>query len=419
MKKNKVIVCGILLLFIQGTIFPQVRHKAQKHGFSMRMWINNFGTMGWITIPGPWPPSGPDSLGLEYPVGQQIEHLYGAGLWIGGLLNASRLVTVTYEGWAGPYYEMFPGSTPEDTLYALHNASRQDTIEPPGWTAYWGGALPFNPKSDHDIYYTYTDTAVAVSGHVPLRLKVIQSSFGWNEPAGEAITIIEYKLMNMGTSTIDSMYFGLFAETDVGPTSSPQWWMRNYSGYYPAIRTAYTHNPVDLGSTPVGFRLLGASQHFNRITFQWLPGPNIPPNDAGKYAMLSSGVIMPDEYPNLSDTRFVLSAGPYFIRPSTDPSPDTLIVTWAVVSGISLTSMYQNAVRADGLYREFLTSVEPPPYNNSRTVCSLPELSESVQPDNDNPFHCPNHTAYHSPAVRSPRQRSDKISRWGNESGRV
>jgi len=255
---------------------------------------------------------------------------------------------------------MYPGSSPEDTLSSLHTATRRDTIEPPGWHAYWGGALPFRPVSDHDIYYTFTDTAVRPAGHIPLRLKVIQSSLAWNELAGEAITIIQYKFMNMGTKPIDSAYVGLFVEADVGPVNGQQYWLRNYSGYYPAIRTAYSHNPVDFGLTPVGVRLLGASQPFDRITFRWFPGPATPPTDALKYALLSSGIIMPDEYPNLSDTRFVLAAGPYFLDPSGGPSPDTLVVAFAVVSGMSLTSLYQNAVRADSLYRTFTTSVEPP-----------------------------------------------------------
>lgn len=370
MKYDRLLAVVLLLLVAQGTVNAQIRHQAQKHGFSMRMWINNVGAMGRVAVPPFRPTPGPplDSLGLEYPIGQPVEHLFGGGLWIGGLLDTARvgtspqlrLVTVTYEGWAGPYYEMFPGSTPEDTLYILHNASRHDTVEPPGWHAYWGGALPFRPVSDHDIYYTYTDTVLRPYGHVPLRLKVIQSALAWNEPTGEAITIVQYKLMNMGYKRIDSMYFGFFAETDVGPISSPQYWIRNYSGYYSAIRTAYTHNPFDFGSTPVGVRLLGLSQPIERITFRWFPGSTTPPTDEGKYTWLSSGVILPDEYPNLSDTRFVLAAGPYTMRPAAGPSPDTLIVTFAVVSGISLTSLYQNAVRADSLYRRFLTSVELP-----------------------------------------------------------
>ena len=145
----------------------------------MRMWIDNKSTWGRQAVPGPFL-----SLGLEYPIGDPREHLFGASPWIGGLLDTSttgtapplKLVSTGYQGWsaAGQLYEMFPGSSPADTFWS---AARHDTVKPAGWDQYWRGGLPFNPLSDQDFYCMYTDHETNVPDHIPLNLKFIQSSF--------------------------------------------------------------------------------------------------------------------------------------------------------------------------------------------------------------------------------------------------
>jgi len=66
--------------------------------------------------------------------------------------------------------------------------------------------------------------------------------------------------------------------------------------------------------------------------------------------MMSSGVIQPNQFPNLSDTRCLLGCGPFTLRPAGDPAPDTLLIAFAIVSGQSLTTMRQDAVQARVLY---------------------------------------------------------------------
>ena len=325
----------------------------------MRMEMDNRGAFGVITYPGSVPA---DSLGLEYPIGAKVEHLFGGGLWIGGLLDTSqaggetplRLVTTFYEGWAeAPLFEGTPGNTSADTIW---RASRRDTVEPPGWSAYWGGSLPFRPISDNDFYCTYTDTPRIRSGYIPLRLKVIQSSYAWNDPYADAIIINEYRIVNMGRRTIDSAYIGWFVDADVGPINVANYWTHDFTAYISNSRTAYIHNPQDAGSTPVGAALLWPPDSPDlRYTFQWFPGSGTPANDDGKYTLMSLGQIKPDEYPNLSDTRFFFSFGPFFMRPATDPLADTLKIAVAIVSGYSRSIdhrivLQNNAARALNIY---------------------------------------------------------------------
>lgn len=312
-------------------------------GFGMKIRIANVGSIGHVACP-PFNANNPgncapESLGLEYPVGRQVEHLYGGGLWIGGLVAnptgpPRRLVSVTYEGWSGPYYEFFPGTSPADTFWT---AASGDSVKP-GWNEYWGDYLGFHPISDQDYYCTYTDTAVSVPGHVPMGLKVVQSSYAWDDTYAEAIIIFEYRIFNVGNRRIDSAYIGYFFEADVGPISAANYYTRNFSAYIPTKALAYVHNPVDRGSTPVGAALLSPEVDtlsngviFPQQTFQWFPGGNTPADDQVKYAMMSSRNIKPDEYPAQSDTRFVFTWGPFTMM----PGDTALKIATAVVSGFS------------------------------------------------------------------------------------
>jgi len=377
--------------------------KSVKQGFSMRMWMDNRSVFGRQGYPGGSAAMPSGELGLEYPLGQPIEHIFGGGIWVGGLLDTSRgptpqppvrAVTTGYEGWSGPLVEMFPGSSPADSFW---RASKNDLVEPPGWSSYWGNALPFKPISDNDLYCTYTDYTEQVSGHVPLRVRVIQSCYAWDDPYADAIIIMEYKVINEGVKKIDSAYIAWFFEADVGPIAVPNYFQNNFTGYDSASRTAYIHNPIDRGSTPVGGTLLKAPIDLSllRYAFRWYPGPQSPTPDAVRYNLISSGVRQPDEYPARSDTRFLFGFGPFTINPASsqpgDPPQDTLKIAMAVVSGFSQTIdpriiMLRNAGRALDIYLNQgirLPPTPPSPPLRAKVGFRRVELDWKWQPGDD------------------------------------
>ena len=357
----------ILLLAGEDAAAQADRVRFAVQGFTMRMRMMNVGAFGKVSCP-PFSGGGSicaaESLGLEYPVGQQIEHIYGGGIWIGGLVDTSRagnqtplrLVSLTYEGSGnGPTHEFYPGPATADSFWT---ASRFDTTTPPGWEEYWGTSLPFAPISDADYHCVYTDNDIRVPGHVPLGLKVIQSSYAWNDPYADAILIFKYRIVNIGRRRIDSAYVGYSVDADVGPATLPAYYTHNSTGYVAQSRTAYVQNAIDEGSTPIGFTLLSTTKPLDslRYTFQWFPLFSTPPNDRSKYDMMSSGVIRPDEFPAMSDTRFLFSFGPFTLLPSAPGrNPDTLTIAVAVVSGFSRRIdhrliMQRNAARALDIY---------------------------------------------------------------------
>ena len=368
-KKGIIVVCSLLL--VTGQFAVGQTYKWAKQGFGMRMPLDNRGAFGRVSYPGVigGTDPGPDSLGLEYPLGQHFEHLFGAGLWVGGILDTStsgppvfvRGVTVGYEGWSGPYFEFFPGNSPADTIFKVSKGYPK----PPGWDDPSGleGAIPYHPISDADFYMKYTDDHVRVSGHVPLHLKVFQSSYAWNDPYADAIIILEYRLINYGRKTIDSAYVGFFADPDIGPAGNPTYAQRNFTGYFADSRTAYAHNPADRGSTPMGVSLL-YPEPSDRLhyTFRWFKGnQGHPNNDADKYTLMSSQLVdTSGSVSDLSDVRFVFSFGPFTIHPCNPPlpgiNPDTVKIAVAVLSafdpaGNHLRVLQLNAANALNIYK--------------------------------------------------------------------
>ena len=328
-----------------------------RQGFEMQIELDNYGVFGKFVFP-----TGPlynDSLGFEYPIGQRIEHLFGAGVWVAGKLDTARvgtstpldLVSVAFEGWAGPAHEFYPGNTLADTIW---KGNGRGVPRPPSWETYWGNSIPRVSVSDNDLYMCYSDTARTVVGHVPLRLKVIESSFVWADTMWEGIQIVEYKVINQGSKTIDSSYMGFFVEGDVGDPWQVNYFRENSAGYLPASRTGYITNPHNFAMTPMGLSFLKAPRPLDslRLTFRRFAGPNTPPVDEYKYPFMSTGQIDPDEYPALSDSRFLLSCGPFTIR----PIADTVVVAFAFLSGQSINQLDIRAQKARQLYQ---TAVNP------------------------------------------------------------
>ncbi len=364
--------------------------KEGKQGYSMLVRMNNWGVFGYDA------PFYPDSIGIEYPRGTSIEHMFGGGIWVGGLLDTSQsgtstpitLVTTAYEGWFGPYKEFLPGFSAGDSFWVVEG---QGAPKPEGWEEYWGSGLSYRAISDHALHCAYADTGVSSPGHIPLRIRVIQSSFVWNSSDGEGIQILQFRIMNIGTKQIDSAYVGFFTDADVGPTANPNYFQRNCSGYYPNLQTAFSTNPIDTPSTPIGITILDTDLQVP-YTFRWWTGSESPGNDLGRYYQLRADKIEADQCPSVSDTRTLLSFGPFTIDPPGSPDPDTIQVAFAIVSGEDPTLLQLHAENARRMYSEIVAGVTeavmvpaaprliqnyPNPFNPSTTIrFSIPRAGE-------------------------------------------
>ncbi len=341
-------------------LYGQHNVRYAKQGFSMHLCFDNRGVLGHAAYPGVigGVDPGADSIGLEYPLGSPYEHIFGAGLWVGGKLDTARigtstpirLVTAAYEGWSGPYCEFFPGPSSADSIWRVNG---RGVPRPASWNNYWGNLIPPSSFSDNDHYCLYDDTHVHVANHVPLNLKVAQSSFVWADPYAEAVHIMECRIVNTGLKQIDSAYIGLFLNAYVG-LYSPTYVPHNYTAYFPDIRTAYFNNPIDIGPTPVGIASLYASHPLDslRHSFRWWPGPGFPGTDADKFRALSAGVIDSNQSSSTLGNVFgLISFGPFTIRPVGGPAPDTVTAVFGIVCGQNLTDLREHVIHARNIYQ--------------------------------------------------------------------
>jgi len=342
---------------LSSTLPPQSAHVRQ--GNSLQISFDNSAVFGRYAMASNYP-----GFGIRYPVPSLIEHLYAGGIWIGGKVDTTsggtgeriRVVSTGFEGWAGPLREFFPPNPAIDSVWRVFG---RNAPKPSGWDEYWGTSLPYRAPADQNFFCRYQDYFFRPVGHIPMGIRIIQSSFTWDDTLGHGVMIVEFKIMNNFSHRIDSAYIGFLADNDVGPITALGYYRRNSSGYYSDIRTAYTFNPVDYGSTPIGLTLLDTylPPDSLRFTFQWYHGPESPSSDADRYTMMSLGTLKPDEYPNMSDSRCFVSFGPFTIQPFSASHPDTVRVALAFVSGRDLNHLRDAAVRARTLYSTYLLGV--------------------------------------------------------------
>ncbi len=210
--------------------------------------------------------------------------------------------------------------------------------------------------SDNDLYCSAVDTGTyhRLARHIPLGIKVVQKSYAWRSPVGEALLPFDYSFINVGQNVIKDVYVGFFADMDVGPRTVSGFYTHNYAAYNDTLRMPYIHNPIDRGSTPLGLILLGTPRPLSQLKyiFQWFDfttriGPGT--NDSVIYGWMSgAGLTWPQILPDqptdqLSDTRFLFSFGPF----ATLNPGDTLRISIALVSGSAVStapnSMIDNA----------------------------------------------------------------------------
>ena len=193
--------------------------------------------------------------------------------------------------------------------------------------------------SDRDLTCFATDT-VPASGHTPMGIKVIQKSYAWSDTSLKAILPVDYYFINIGQDVIQNPYIAMFVDADIGPVTVSNYYLHNYACYIDSLRTAYTHNAVDSGSTPLGVTLVGASKPLDQlnIAFLWfdvLIGPGS--FDTSRYTWMRGdypgGPIRPCQSPlSPSDPKMLLSVGPF---DQFNPG-DTIRISFAFVSGDSL-----------------------------------------------------------------------------------
>ena len=170
----------------------------------------------------------------------------------------------------------------------------------------------------------------------PIGVEVNQTAYAWDTENNQDYVIYEYIIKNKSGSDMDSVYFGVFSDWDIGDKNT------NVSGYDYTNNVGYVYDPDGIYG---GVKLL-RSNKMNYYAFDKSgnDGINITDefNDAEEYASMSEGIT----HFNISgDVANIISSGPFPVK-----SNDSLVVAFAILGGENLNSLKVNANYAEVMY---------------------------------------------------------------------
>ncbi len=366
--------------------------------------VTNWGLIG--SLPGSRA-SYSDAPSAMWPAGSGVDYLYGAGLWVGAVINGVPLVSTGY-----PQTELLPSNRTLDTIYRMVEGEPHGLRYPNGDGDDDGdGSVDEDPKdgrdndSDGQIDEDYAaigdqhfrcvmrdDTPLSVAkypDHEPMGLSITQETHQWTRNELEDVVLLDYTIENVGSRMLEDVWVGLYVDADIGPREGRDATsFDDMIGFLPRYREDGSLRIVsteDKGNawfnmaymydcdgddhlsegyigilfisfdSDIGLQGRGSPTTTYISNFQWFTGLRSfdeggePTNDQQRYTALSRGVIqaVPEakDCRMANDYRFLVSAPVGWLPPRA-----RLRAQMAVVMGSSLEDLQRNAAEVMTAY---------------------------------------------------------------------
>ncbi|MDD4052411.1 MAG: dockerin type I domain-containing protein [candidate division Zixibacteria bacterium] len=302
--------------------------------------------------------------GALFPGGALSEYLFGAGLWVGGIKGNDTMVSHAFD-FAYLVPELIPQAYPEGAIQTLSDWADLEHI-----------AVAYDTLIAFDTLYR----CLVGDCHdwYPLGIQVTSHSYAWESPPYDNSVLVTYTIKNISTTPIEQGWAGIYADCDIGSRPDPG--SDDLTGFIPGVYdNARQWVPLNVGysvdidgdpgqfaydSTSAngafGVQILDLNAPDYRVNFNWWVGGNegssswgprqlislsrdlggsfaAPYGDSNKYFVMSFPEIdynqiessllhpnwaAPDDSPQSpamgSDTRFLISAGPFDLQPGED-----------------------------------------------------------------------------------------------------
>ncbi len=183
----------------------------------LQLTVSNIGTFGDGFIGGADFFTGQRVVGGIYPKDADVKYVFAGAFWIGAIVGDDTLVSTGADGWTPAACEFYPDEAP------FGNPIRRSIIDP--LSTEFIGAV-----SEEDFIMTYTDTTVEgvdldmveMRPHIPLNIKVNETSYAWSYKHSEDFVLFNYQITNIGNDNLSEVYLGMYHDGDVGynPTCS-------------------------------------------------------------------------------------------------------------------------------------------------------------------------------------------------------
>ncbi len=302
----------LCFLLLQAAGYSQSFDERTTTVSRVRLNVTNVGTFGNAFRgyrDGSGNPSG------EYPAGSGIEHLFESGIWFGGLVNGQAIVSTS--AYDAPRGYSTGGSGFEFTAEEGGAIQERSTLFD---SPFFSG----NAVSHQDYVSDFTDANVVVPGtntpinnHInPFGIDVHLETYNWNYSFSDFFVILNYRIINNGSQTIENAHFGLWANTVVRNTNitpagsgGAAFYAQGGNGFDDSLYLAYCYDATgDVGFTEsyVGEKFLGATYkgefrhpdvdsiskvNYNAWNFNNSSGqPPFPTTDVLRYQMLTTGL---------------------------------------------------------------------------------------------------------------------------------
>ncbi|MEM6800013.1 MAG: hypothetical protein AAF696_01350 [Bacteroidota bacterium] len=300
--------------------------------------INNLGIIG-NSFRGSFNVEGFSSC--EFPVGSGIEHVFGGGLWIGGLVNGQVAVTT---GAVDDQSGFSTGKRGFEFSSKTRLTEKSTLFDSPFFTP--------NAISHQDFTSIFTDTSTSVftgGGEIdilehltPLGVQVEFTALNWNFSFADFFVILNFNITNISNRPIDSVYIGYWADgvirnINITPPGGTPFFNKGGNGFIDSLNMGYEFDALgDVGFTDSYFatKYLGSefngqcvtSPNFeiNFNTWQFLNSADplyfFPVNDLQKYGKLSNGINsldgwingdIPNQIRSANNRSNLVSVGPY------------------------------------------------------------------------------------------------------------
>jgi hypothetical protein len=178
----------------------------------------------------------------------------------------------------------------------------------------------------------------------PIPVTVVQRGFAWSQPGNDHFIALHYDIINSGTTTLDSVYAGIFTDWDIMNSSM------NKSSEDLTLKLGYTFSTQSNGLF-AGVQLLSWNAPFIHYAFDNLPGGaggidlTNGFSTAEKYQSLTQNRPNAGQGANGNDVCDVVATGPFQLLPG-----DTAKIAFAVIAGNNLTELQSSATNAQTLF---------------------------------------------------------------------
>jgi serine protease len=204
--------------------------------------------------------------------------------------------------------------------------------------------------SEFDVEGTIRDVPAA-TGQLPVT--VHHKAFAWSTPGNRKYVIVEYVIKNTGTSALNNIYAGIFADWDIDAATFES----NRASFDAANKMGYAFHTATAGKY-AGIKLLTNSAPVVHYAIDNVTG------GAGGVDLNTGGYQISEKYTTLSTNRTdagvggvgvdvcdVVSSGPFTIS-----AGDSVKVAFALIAGDSLPDLQTSAVNAQIMYDGMTTT---------------------------------------------------------------